>query len=236
RTWHYHLRVTTVEPDGARGLLVTMRGRDLGRLKARGGQFFYWRFLGSPGRTRANPFSLAAQGEDEFTVAVRVVGDGTQRISRLRPGTRVYFEGPYGNVTGDRRHGHRLLMIGAGAGVGPLMSILDEQHWEPGEATLISRENVESDVMMRTQIELMVAERGLNWDLQIGPPGQKDGGLTWLPAQAGPAAEVLAGLLEDPQATDVYLCGPPPWMSGVTRDVVAAGVPPGQIHSESFNF
>ena len=96
------------------------------RLDAKPGQFFVWRFLDGAGWSRGHPFSLAAAPTiDALDISARLVGDGTERLRTLRPGTRVLVEGPYGRMTGDERTARKLLMIGAGAGVAPLVSILE---------------------------------------------------------------------------------------------------------------
>ena len=105
------LRVAGVEADGARGVTIRVTGRDLATLGARAGQFFVWRFLDGPGWTRAHPFSLSAAPGSELTLTARVLGDGTRRLTALLPGTRVIVEGPYGEMTGERRTGTKLLMI-----------------------------------------------------------------------------------------------------------------------------
>ena len=51
------------------------------------GQFFTWRFLGRPGWTRANPYSLSAAPDGRsLRITVQAVGDGSAAASRLRPG------------------------------------------------------------------------------------------------------------------------------------------------------
>ena len=113
---------------GDNGVTVRMSGRDLHALGARAGQFFIWRFVDGAGWTRGHPFSLSgAPGPRGLSISARIAGDGTQRLTRLRPGTEVLIEGPYGHMTGTARRGTKLLMIGAGAGVAPLVSLLEEQ-------------------------------------------------------------------------------------------------------------
>ena len=236
----HDLRVHTVYPDGARGISVVMKGRDLDRLGTKAGQFFVWRFLGSPRWLRANPISISSPPtNDTLTIAVRVVGDGTERMATLQPGQRVHFEGPYGRISGDLRTGERLLMFAAGAGVGPMISLLADQQWASGNATLITRENVSDDAMMLAEINHLVTERGLVWLPFIGEPAPS--GSRWLPVgddgepQDGVALirQWLGGDVDD---VDVFLCGPPPWMVGVQADLAAAGVPDLAVHVESFQF
>lgn len=248
--WHKHqLRIVSAEPDGTRGIAVQMNGRHLNQLHARAGQFFIWRFLdGEPGWWQGHPFSLSMPPtDDKYQICVRVVGDGTERIKKLKPGTRVIAEGPYGRVNGDLRTGNNLLMFAAGAGLGPMLSILGEQSWGPGEATLVTRDNSEEEAMMTDQIQALVDQRGLKWERLIGK--SPDNGSRWHPAvddkgtgldgseviqkwvneMPGKGTDNLAG-------TDVFMCGPPPWMDGVKKDMAKAGIPHDQIHIEEFAF
>lgn len=228
------LRVASVEPDGARGVTVRVSGRRLEALGARAGQFFVWRFLDGPGWTRGHPFSLSAAPGPELTLTARVVGDGSQRLSALTPGTRVIVEGPYGEMTGARRSGAKLLMVGAGAGVAPLISLLETEMYGSGEATLITRDTTSADALRRDAIDALVAERGLRYLPFFGP--RSSGASSWIPAthQAWAGPDLLRHLIPDPEEYDVYLCGAEAWMRDLRRDLIAAGFTAHRIHSESF--
>lgn len=235
RSRRHDLRVTSVSADGKRGVAVRMRGRGLHRLDAKPGQFFVWRFLDGPGWTRGHPLSLAgAPIGDELVVAARIVGDGTRRLSRLRRGTRVLFEGPYGHMTGDVRTGRKLLMLGAGAGVGPLVALLESEEYGPGEATLVTRDHDDRDGMRLREIQRLARERGLRHFTLNGRRGGS--GATWLPATHGAWAgpDLIRHLAPDLEEYDVFLCGPIPWMDAVRTDLRAAGVDDSRIHSEAF--
>ncbi|MFJ2370399.1 ferric reductase-like transmembrane domain-containing protein [Microbacterium sp. NPDC087665] len=228
------LRVAGVEVDGARGVTIRVAGRDLPTLGARAGQFFVWRFLDGPGWTRGHPFSLSAAPGSELTLTARVVGDGTQRLTALLPGTRVIVEGPYGEMTGERRTGTKLLMIGAGAGVAPLVSLLETEGYGPGDAMLITRESAAEDALRQEAIADLVRTRGLSYLPFVGP--RSSGASSWIPAthEAWSGAELLRHLIPDPGVYDVFLCGAEAWMSDLKRDLVEADFAPHRIHSESF--
>ena len=229
------IRVSSVERDGARGVVVGMSGRALHRLRARPGQFFVWRFLDGPGWTRGHPFSLAADpGRGGLAIAARIVGDGTQRLTRLRPGRRVLIEGPYGHMTGRVRTCRRLLMFGAGAGVAPLLSLLEAEPYGPGEATLVTRDHVDEDALGAAAIGALVHRRGLR---HIRMNGQRrSGGSSWMPhgLTDWPGQEVIRSLAGDVTDVDVYVCGPVPWMKALRHDLRSAGVPSSRVHSEAF--
>ncbi|KTS91414.1 oxidoreductase [Microbacterium testaceum] len=235
RSLRHGIRVSAVEPDGRSGVSVRMTGRRIDALKARGGQFFVWRFLDGPGWSRGHPFSLAADPSGgELVISARFVGDGTHRLAALRPGTRVLIEGPYGTMTADERRGGHLLMIGAGAGVAPLVAILDEADWPPGGATLLVRDHAAADALRTDAIDRLVRERGLRHAPLPGPRAHTTS--SWLPASHArwAGADLVRYVSPRPADTDVFLCGPPTWMDAVRADLRRAGVAADRIHLEAF--
>lgn len=235
RSARHGIRVTAVERDGDSGVTVRMSGRRLNTLGARAGQFFVWRFIDGAGWTRGHPFSLSgAPGASALSISARIAGDGTQRLTRLRPGARVLIEGPYGHMTGSARTGTKLLMIGAGAGVAPLVALLEEQPYAPGDATLITRDHTASGALRQDAIRDLVVHRGVRHAPLSGP--RTPGPSPWLSASHGAwrGPDLIRYVAPDLHAYDVYLCGPIPWMTAVTHDLRAAGVAKARIHSEAF--
>lgn len=235
RSWRHDIRVQSVERDGEHGVTVRMSGRRLSRLRAAPGQFFVWRFLDGPGWTRAHPFSLSADpAGGELVVSARITGDGTERMTTLAPGTRVLVEGPYGGMTGDLRRAPKLLMFGAGAGVAPLVSLLESEPYAPGGATLVTRDHTSGEALRRAAIRRLVDTRGLQHITLDGSRARC--GTSWLPASHGDwqGAVLIRHLAPDLDSYDVYLCGPAPWMKPLYADLRAAGVRADHIHRESF--
>ncbi|MDQ4214603.1 ferric reductase-like transmembrane domain-containing protein [Microbacterium sp. ASV81] len=235
RSARHRLRVIAVEADGPDGICVHIAGRQVHRLGAQAGQFFVWRFLDGPGWSRGHPFSLAAAplGE-ELVLSARRVGDGTERLAGLRPGTRVMIEGPYGSMTGERRTGSKLLMLGAGAGVAPLVALLQAEPYAPGEAILITRDHSAAHGLRRADIDRLAASRGLVHYTLNGRRAAS--GASWLPASHAQwdGVGLLRHVAPDLEEYDVYLCGPTPWMRSIHRDLRTAGLGPDRIHSEAF--
>lgn len=235
RSARHGLRVSSVARDGDRGVSVSVSGRALHRLDARAGQFFVWRFLDGAGWSRGHPFSLSsAPATDGLAISARLTGDGTHRLASLQPGTRVLIEGPYGQMTGAARKGKKLLMIGAGAGVAPLVSLLEEQSYAPGDAVLVTRDSADGDALRQDAIRRLVSNRGLRHAQLSG--SRSPGASPWLSASHGEwrGPDLIRFLAPDLDAYDVYVCGPGRWMRAVTADLRAAGVARDRIHSESF--
>ncbi|WP_460720200.1 ferredoxin reductase family protein [Microbacterium aureliae] len=236
RSLRHRVVVSSVMPDGEGGVTVRMRGRRLAELGARPGQFFVWRFLDGSGWMRGNPFSLsAAPRGDELAISARIVGDGTARLATLKPGTPVLFEGPYGTMTGDRREGRKLLLVGAGAGVAPLVSLLEGESYGTGDAILVTRDSTKGAALRADAIARIVRDRGARY---VPLPGRRArASASWLPESHASwhGADVFRYLADDLAEYDAFVCGPPAWMGAVVRDLREAGIRQDRIHTENFS-
>src|SRR4051812_1126265 len=136
RSARHGLVVERVVPEGAGVVSVIMRGRNLEKLRASAGQFFTWRFLDGPGWTRGNPYSLsAAPTPTHVRITAKDLGDGSSRLGRLKPGTRVLVEGPFGGMHPGVRTRRKVTLLAAGIGVTPLRAILEDLDQGPGDVT-----------------------------------------------------------------------------------------------------
>jgi ferredoxin-NADP reductase len=210
-----------------------MHGRHLDRLRTKSGQFFIWRFRDGPGWTRGTPYTISAAPDDShLRVTIRAAGPKTARAGKLRPGTRVYIEGPYGSMTAQRRTHSRMLLIAAGVGITPIRALLEDTPYEPGEAVLLYRFTDEQDAVLAREIDELARMRGVEVRYLMGP--RRYAG-SWLPvADTLSDAEALRRMVPDVADCDIFLCGPTPWMKAVQRAAIAAGAHRAQIHTEDF--
>jgi len=206
----------------------------MGLLPVRAGQFFLWRFKDGPGWSRAHPWSLsAAPRTDRLRITVKNVGDGSARVARLRPGTRVFVEGPFGALTGAKQRGGKVLLMAAGVGITALRALLEDLEYEPGDATLIYRVSSETEAVFGDELDDLADERGAQVIYVDGARGRRH---SWLPADCYDLEddEALRRLVPGIEDYDAYLCGPPPWMDACRIALRQAGVPAGRIHLEEF--
>ncbi|GAA4586319.1 ferric reductase-like transmembrane domain-containing protein [Actinoplanes octamycinicus] len=236
RNWRHRLVVTRVVPEGPGLTSVYLTGERLGELPARAGQFFQWRFLDGPGWSRANPYSLSATPHgDQLRITVKNLGDGSSRVAGLRPGTRVLVEGPYGKLTGEHYTGGPVVLVACGIGVTPLLSLLGELPYQPGEATLIYRVRTEAELAFRSELEWFARHRGVRVVTLLGPRADHP---SWLPADlAGHGgAATLRQIVPQVAASHLYVCGPEAWAESVRGAALEAGVAADRLHTELFSW
>ncbi|WP_234343394.1 hypothetical protein [Streptomyces sp. WM6372] len=158
---------------------------------------------------------------------MKALGGHSRRIRRLRPGTRVIATGPFGALTAARRTRPKVLLIAGGVGITPMRALFETLPGGPGEITLLYRAGAAEQLVLRSELEAIAAERraGLHYLL-----GSSDAAYDPLAPQA------LLALVPDLSEHDVYLCGPPGMAEATRSALLRAGVPAGRIHSECFTF
>jgi predicted ferric reductase len=221
----YRLRVAEVVPEGPGVVSVRITGRRLERLRARGGQFFLWRFLTRDGVWEAHPFSLSAAPDGRsLRITVKGLGDFTSRIGALAPGTRVVAEGPFGVFTAAARRREKVLLIAGGIGVTPIRALLDDLR---GDVVVVYRVLRESDAVLRDELEARALEHGFELHVVAGDHATEEGRRLLSPAH-------LRELVPDAAEREVYLCGPPAMVAAIEKSVRSIRVPRRHVHVERF--
>jgi predicted ferric reductase len=225
----HQMRVVSVRPEAPGVVSVVIAGRRLEELRAESGQFFRWRFLARGLWWTATPYSLSAPPRpDRLRITVRTLGDHSGALARLRPGTRVLAEGPYGALTAAARRRRKVLLIAGGVGITPLRALFQTLPGGPGDLTLVYRASRERDVVFEHELHELARQRRARLWFVIG----RRADLCEDPLNARTLAAKVPGLARH----DVYVCGPTGMTTAVIRELRAAGVSGRQIHHESFEF
>lgn len=236
RSYRHRLVVERVVPEGPGLTSVYLSGRRLDALPVRAGQFFQWRFLDGPGWMRAHPYSLSATPYGRgLRITVKNLGDGSARVASLKPGTKVLIEGPYGKLTGESYPGGPVVLLACGIGVTPLLALLGELPYRPGEATVIYRARSEAELAFRGELDWFARHRGVRVVPLLGPRAERP---SWLPGQFADHAdaEALRQIVPTIARSRVYVCGPDAWTEAARAAARGAGVPAEHLHTELFSW
>ncbi|MEU0815242.1 ferredoxin reductase family protein [Streptomyces mirabilis] len=222
----HKLRVESVYREAPGVFSIVVRGERLDELNAQAGQFFRWRFLSDGMRWTSTPYSLSAPPRpDRMRITVKALGDHSAAVGLLRPGTRVWAEGPYGALTAERHTGRKALLIAGGVGITPLRALFETLPGGPGDVTLLYRASTAEDLALGAELEAIAQWRGARVLYAVNGADGTRPRFT---------AESLRASVPGLAGHDVYLCGPPAMARDLYGALRAAGVPDRRIHHESF--
>ena len=159
-------------------------------------------------------------------MTVKNLGDGSGSVRDLKPGIRVFFEGPFGIFTArkvTRGLGH-VVLVGGGVGIAPLLSLMDEFE-DSVEIDVLFRVSTEEEIVMNRELDALATKRNAKVHYLIGSRKKH-------PMTAKDIMKYVPGF----RYSDVYVCGPTPLVEAVREAAYACGVPKNRFHSEIFEF
>ncbi|HET7246830.1 MAG TPA: ferredoxin reductase family protein [Streptosporangiaceae bacterium] len=223
RSLRHRLVVHEVRPEGPGVASVICSGRNLDKLPITGGQFFFWRFLTRSMWWQAHPYTLSALPQPPYMrLTVKAVGDHSAAVARLRPGTRIAIEGPYGAFTKFAQQRPRALLVAAGIGVTALRSLLEDMPRNAAPVVLLRGTRPEDLVLRKEVADLVRYRRGRLHEL-VGT--REDAVLD---------ERTLPRLVPDLNRRDIYVCGPEGFVTSIVDLAARLGVPAEAVHHEAY--
>ncbi|MGV8895620.1 MAG: ferric reductase-like transmembrane domain-containing protein [Rhodoglobus sp.] len=214
---------------------IHLAGRNLRDLGSAGGQYFIWRFWTGKTWWHSHPISLSAMPTTSSArITIRDLGSGSARVSQVPVGTRVSIEGPYGLFTDAARTSPKLAIMAAGIGVTPIRALLEHAQFAPGEATILLRAGSQDETYLWDEIVELAAAKGAACFVMVGHRSVTGPG--WMSETDVQRGVTLASAFPDLAQSDLYLCGPTPWLDSVEAEARASGVPSDHIHAERFDW
>ena len=225
RSLRLGLKVEQVVKEGPGVFSIIMKGRNVESLGAQGGQFFGWRFLTKGHWFISHPYSLSAAPTKKYLrVTVKDLGDHSGSVTFIKPGTRVFLEGPYGAFTAGRASKGHVTLIGGGVGITPIRAIMEE--FPPAvEVDVIFRASKKEDLVLKEELDYLAEERGARVHYLIGPRSEH-------PMDA----KYIMRIVPTFRDSDVYICGPTPLVDAVREAARNVGIPKNRFHDEAFAF
>jgi propane monooxygenase reductase subunit len=183
-----------------------------------------------PGSDEHRSFSMAntTSGELEFMIKLYPGGrfSGLLADGAIKPGDELTVTGPYGVFTLRSSSPRRLLFIGGGAGMAPILSLLRSLSaaGSDREATYYYGARTEADLFHLQELA----------GLPCGfVPALSEDSNGWA-GEAGLITDVVERLEGDISEVDAYVCGPPPMVEAAIALLEAKGVPEAHIYFDKF--
>jgi predicted ferric reductase len=225
RSLRHQLRVSAVHRESPDVVSVYIHGRNLRRIHAVGGQFYSWRFLARGLWTQSHPYSLSAAPDGTtLRITVRALGGHSAALARLKPGTRVIAEGPYGTFRADTRHGERVVLVAGGVGIAPIRALLEELP-EQCRVDVLYRASSPQNVLFRDELDQLSSAHHSRVHYLVGDRKE-------YPLDPGS----LRSLVPDLAQADVYVCGSASMVATIENSCTRLGVPRQRFHTEAFDF
>jgi len=220
---------TTVEAvDPLTSDIVHLRLKPDEPLEYKPGQYVDISIPGTADEHRS--FSMAGTSPDalEFMIKMYPGGhfSGLLADGTIKPGDELEVTGPYGVFTRRANSPRRLLFVGGGAGMAPILSLLRSlgENGIEREAIYYYGARTEADLFHLEELEEL--------------PGQFVAALSedsngWN-GETGLITDVVDRLEDDFAEVDAYVCGPPPMVEAAIALLEARGVPEARIYFDKF--
>jgi ferredoxin-NADP reductase len=155
-------------------------------------------------------------------------------FERARPGDEFKLSGPHGGFYFDHeRHGEPLVLVSAGSGITPMMSIA--RWWRARKltnpCTFIHGARTADDILFEAECQRL-ARDSMNFSYHVALSRPDD---TWQGLRGRITPETLLRCVHDPPACRYFLCGPNDFMDRLREGLTAAGARSDRIHTEQFH-
>lgn len=228
--------VEAVIPQRGNVSTLVLRPRGHEGMGFQPGQFAWITLDISPFRMREHPFSMSSSGErpERLEFSIKALGDFTNTIKDVKPGTKAFLDGPYGVFTTERYWDSAgFVLIAGGIGITPMMSMLvtacDRKDDRP--FLLIYASQSWEDVTFREELDALKEKLDLTIIHVLRNPPQDWSGETGYVDK-----ELLERYIPIHRGTrNYFICAAPKMMEQVEAALHDLGVPVANVHMEHFN-
>lgn len=154
-------------------------------------------------------------------------------FEHMRVGSRVAISGPFGEFHVERALHPKLLLMAAGSGITPIMSMLRWMADVGDDRDIVVIDSVRSptDIIFASELRVLSSQLA---KARIVLVPSVTAGTPWI----GPSGRIndamLRAVVPDVSEREVFICGPQAYMRTATDILARAGVPPTRIYSEHF--
>jgi nitric oxide dioxygenase len=234
------MRVIDVARESENVVSIRLVADDGGALPAfKAGQYVSVEAVFADGRRQLRQYSLSdAPGKDSLRISVKREDGGasvpagavsTWLHANVKVGDVLNVSHPFGDFQPDTESGEPVVMLSAGVGITPMVAALNRIAMVDPQRRVIFAHAARNSLHHAHQADIAAARKRMP---HLHVVTFYEDGATEV-AQAGKME--LSRLPSWPRTeTNVYLCGPLPFMQEQWKALLAAGAPAGRLHREVF--
>ncbi|MBI2053833.1 MAG: ferric reductase-like transmembrane domain-containing protein [Candidatus Staskawiczbacteria bacterium] len=190
------------------------------------GQFIYLKFDNPKIGKEQHPFTIASSpNEKNLKIAVKKLGDYTEKLPLLKNQDAVFIEGPYGRFSYLLYPEKNQVWIAGGIGITPFLSMARDLN--------VKNLDYSIDLFYSVKDEKEAVFIDELYDISLKNPrfkarqfiSQTQGLLT---------AESVQKISGQVSGKEIFICGPASMMESLRRQFLAMGVKNNKIHTEEF--
>jgi len=172
--------------------------------------------------------SSPGRSNGTFELCVRRVGDVTNAMHQLKPGTMLGIRGPFGNPFPiDRMKGKDVLFAAGGLGLAPLRSLINEvldRRGEFGRVIILYGAKQPGELLFRDELAEWAERDDVEFHLTVDR-----GNESW-EGHVGVITTLFPEITVNSRATVAATCGPPIMYRFVLMELLGKGIPETQIY------
>ena len=187
-------------------------------------------------RIQKRPFSMSSSPLEKNYLEVTVKTTENAFVSNyfvnyLAEGELIAVTGPFGKFYFDENHTKKnIMLIGAGSGISPLMSILRYIHQKklPINVHLIYSNKTQNEILWKNEIESLSKEKNITREFTLTKE-------EWKGTHGRINKNMISKFLKS-KDTDFYLCGPPDFVKTIEKTLLEELIIPNEnIKKEVYN-